>query len=78
MKCSPEETLEMSIIEHFCLLRPQRLIKESCFQGRVVLKENEIENSLDLVVRMKPKRFTEILSNFVGMECAWGEGSRGF
>ena len=78
MKCSPEETLEMSIREHFCLLRPQRWIRESWFHGRVVLKENEIENSLDLVVRMNPRRFTEILSNFVGMECAWGGGSKGF
>ena len=39
------------------------------------LKGNEIENSLYLVVMMNPRRFTEILSNFVGMECAWGEGS---
>ena len=26
---------------------------------------------------MNPRRFTEILSNFVGMECAWGEGDEG-
>ena len=36
MKCSPEETLEMSIREHFSLLRPQRWIRESWFQGGVV------------------------------------------
>ena len=36
MKCSPEETLEMSIREHFCLLRPQRWIRESWFQRGVV------------------------------------------
>ena len=42
------------------------------------LKENEIENSLYLVVTMNPRRFTEILSNFVGMECAWREGSKDF
>ena len=42
------------------------------------MKENEIEKSLHLVVTMNPRRSTEILSNFVGMECAWGEGSAGF
>ena len=38
MKCSPEETLEMSLREHFCLPRPQRWIKESWVQGGVVLE----------------------------------------
>ncbi len=38
MKCSPEETLEMSLREHFCLPRPQRWIRESWFQGGVVLE----------------------------------------
>ena len=36
MKCSPEETLEMSLREHFCLPRPQRWIRESWVQGGVV------------------------------------------
>ena len=38
MKCSPEETLEMSLREHFCLPRPQRWIRESWVQGVVVLE----------------------------------------
>ena len=38
MKCSPEETLEMSLREHFCLPRPQRLMRESWVQGGVVLE----------------------------------------
>ena len=38
MKCSPEETLEMSLREHFCLPRPQRWMKESLVQGGVVLE----------------------------------------
>ena len=36
MKSSPEETLEMSLREHFCLPRPQRWIRESWVQGGVV------------------------------------------
>ena len=38
MKCSPEETLEMSLRENFCLPRPQRWIRESWVQGGVILK----------------------------------------
>ena len=38
MKCSPEETLEMSFREYFCLPKPQRWIKESWIQGGVVLE----------------------------------------
>ena len=38
MKCSPEETLEMSLREHFCLPRPQRWIRESWVQGGVVFE----------------------------------------
>ena len=38
MKCSPEETLEMSLREHFCLPRTQRWIRESWVQGGVVLE----------------------------------------
>ena len=38
MKCSPEETLEMSLREHFCLPRPQRWMRESLVQGGVVLE----------------------------------------
>ena len=38
MKCSPEETLEMSLREHFCLPRPKRWMKESWVQGGVILK----------------------------------------
>ena len=37
-----------------------------------------MENSLYLDVTMNLMRFTEDLSDFVGMECAWGEGSSGF
>ena len=37
MKCSPEESLEMSLREHFCLPRPQRWIRESWVQGGVVI-----------------------------------------
>ena len=37
MKCSPEETLEMSIREHFSLPRPQRWMRESWVQGGVVI-----------------------------------------
>ena len=36
MKCSPEETLEMSLREHFCLPRPQKWIRESWVQGAVI------------------------------------------
>ena len=39
MKCSPEETIEMSLREHFCLPRPQRWMRESWVQGGVVLEE---------------------------------------
>ena len=38
MKCSPEESLEMSLREHFCLPRPQRWIRESWVQGGVVFE----------------------------------------
>ena len=38
MKCSPEETLEMSLREHFCLPKPQRWMRESWVQGGVVLE----------------------------------------
>ena len=38
MKCSPEESLEMSLREHFCLPRPQRWMRESWVQGGVVLE----------------------------------------
>ena len=38
MECSTEETLEMSLREHFCLHRPQRWMKESWVQGGVILK----------------------------------------
>ena len=38
MECSPEETLEMSLREHFCLPRPQRWMRESWVQGGVVLE----------------------------------------
>ena len=38
MECSTEETLEMSLREHFCLPRPQRWIRESWVQGGVVLE----------------------------------------
>ena len=39
MEYSPEESLEMSLREHFCLPRPQRWIRESWVQGGVVLEE---------------------------------------
>ena len=38
MECSPEETLEMSLREHFCLPRPQRWMKESWITGGVVME----------------------------------------
>ena len=38
MECSTEETLEMSLKEHFCLPRPQRWIREFWIQGGVVLE----------------------------------------
>ena len=38
MECSPEESLEMSLREHFCLPRPQRWIRESWVQGGVVFE----------------------------------------
>ena len=38
MECSPEESLEMSLREHFCLPRPQRWMRESWVQGGVVLE----------------------------------------
>ena len=38
MECSPEEPLEMSLREHFCLPRPQRWMRESWVQGGVVLE----------------------------------------
>ena len=40
MKCSPEETLEMSLREHFCLPRPQRWMRESWVQGGVVFERD--------------------------------------
>ena len=36
MECSPEETIDMSLREHFCLPRPQRWMRESWVQGGVV------------------------------------------
>ena len=39
MECSTEETLEMSLREHFCLPRPQRWIREFWIQGGVVLEK---------------------------------------
>ena len=36
MKCSPEETLEMSFREYFCLPTPQRWMREYWVQGGVV------------------------------------------
>ena len=38
MECSPEESLEMSLREHFCLPRPQRWIRESWVQGGVIFE----------------------------------------
>ena len=38
MKCSPEETLEMSLREHFCLPRPQKWRTESWITGGVVME----------------------------------------
>ena len=38
MKCSPEETLEMSLREHCCLPRTQRWMRESWVQGGVVIE----------------------------------------
>ena len=38
MKCSPEERLEMSLREHFCLPRPQRWMRESWITGGVVME----------------------------------------
>ena len=38
IKCSPEETLEMSLREHFCLPRPQRWIRESWVQGGIEIE----------------------------------------
>ena len=38
MECSPEETLEMSLREHFCLPRPQRWRTESWITGGVVME----------------------------------------
>ena len=46
MKCSPEETLEMSLREHFCLPRPQRWIRESWITGGMVL-EGELNRELN-------------------------------
>ena len=37
-----------------------------------------MKKSVYLVVTMNPRRFSEILSNFVGMEYAWREGSKDF
>ena len=38
MKCSPEESLEMSLREHFCLPRPQKWRTESWITGGVVME----------------------------------------
>ena len=38
MKCSPEEILEMSLREHFCLPRCKRWMREFWVQGGVVLE----------------------------------------
>ena len=38
MKCPPEESLEMSLREHFCLPRPQKWMRDSWVQGGVVLE----------------------------------------
>ena len=38
MECSPEESLEMSLREHFCLSRPQRWMKESWVQGGIEIE----------------------------------------
>ena len=40
MKCSAEETLEMSLREHFCLTRTQRWIRESWVQGGVIFERD--------------------------------------
>ena len=38
MHCLPEETLEMSLREHFCLPRPQKWRTESWITGGVVME----------------------------------------
>ena len=38
MHCSLEETLEMSLREHFCLPRPQKWRTESWITGGVVME----------------------------------------
>ena len=38
MDSSPEETLEMSLREHFCLPRPQKWRTESWITGGVVME----------------------------------------
>ena len=38
MECLPEETIEMSLREHFCLPRPQRWVRESWITGGVVME----------------------------------------
>ena len=38
MHSSPEETLEMSLREHFCLPRPQKWRTESWITGGVVME----------------------------------------
>ena len=35
MNCSPEESLEMSLREHFCLPRPEKWTKDSWIQSGV-------------------------------------------
>ena len=57
MKCSPEETLEMSLREHFCLPRPQRWMKESWVQGGVVIdggKECRVKTLSEQTHRVMP------------------------
>ena len=38
MECSPEESLEMSLWEHFCLPRPQKWRTESWITGGFVME----------------------------------------
>ena len=40
MKCPPEESLEMSLREHFCLPRPQKWMRDSWVQGGVVFERD--------------------------------------
>ena len=40
MKSSPQEVLEMSLREHFCLPRPQKWKKDSWIQSEVVYEQS--------------------------------------